>query len=706
MPQAINQPTSTPQAQPTLSDFVEALKETVPYQAVSNLVTDAGDTVQGLYNMLVEGVQNGGWASYAGDVADHPVEAAKSAASTANLIANHYGLGVGPATIPQRTEQFFTTIGKEPVQTLLLLDGLRALTRTPNALRGIAESPEGLYARALLSDETGAVRIPNGEIPAVPIRVARKAPEGKGYDIGPLGDSRFTEANATFSDGRTIAQALSDISEEAVIRRVPQRVVKGGYDAYRKLWYKWADENPDMMAVLWDKVQEGKMIVDPTMNSQYSPAQALSDIMKDAVRREQRANLTPVQQARFKQIVQKAEKERAISQADLRNFGMPTKDRQGNLLVTYPMRQIRRAAIDREESMLALKALERERLTPSYPGTEQQDIFVRYLQDAIERRAREGKLVDEYGRPMADENLNLITYDGPPQTMAEFDQGRLIGPQNGESIRMADPVEGRIEETQLPPALAQTADDALEQSRSGVASREAERLREKSQFVAPLEENPFNATDEGITTVALKDWSKQYSVGKDGKWGFWQRRPRYEANPLTGNTASPSGGADLTDNIGGFVAEPLGGTPIDDVARANMLNDRNYIERWQPIEGTSVEYVGFRWAGKMNDKGFDFRDMPLASPFKIGRNVSATQAVELYKKWLFKEYSKGFKGEPSRVFDAINDILDKQEQGLPLVLVDTSNGAGHAAIIRMLLKWIKEHPTARRGNIPNIDTIQ
>ena len=82
-------------------------------------------------------------------------------------------------------------------------------------------------------------------------------PGEKGYEVSTKGDERFSALNAKLKDGRTIEEAYQmDVKGYSSVKegkgKPPKDTNIDTYAEYKKLWQRWAYENPDLMDELED----------------------------------------------------------------------------------------------------------------------------------------------------------------------------------------------------------------------------------------------------------------------------------------------------------------------------------------------------------------------------------------------------------------------------------------------------------------------
>jgi hypothetical protein len=445
------------------------------------------------------------------------------------------GFGTGIQASPLR---FLDFAMNHPVTTMMMMDGAAGLVRGARALPGLAraayDSPQALYASGLyktsaLADDTGAITIPGLQgRPDFPPVSAFKSARGKpSYDIGPLGDSRFTDAQAVLADGRTIKQALDEITEYKIVRGKKRPVYTPEmYTQYKNWWREWADANPDDMAVLWEKVREGRALVDPSMTSQFSPANALRDVMNDVRRQEIFRNPTP-QEKQVRAMRSRAlEKEIGIDQFSRREFGVPYKETTREMWQMYRIKKLR------ENDILMAKAyaIQSEEPFRYFANPKIANEVLGDLQNRIRARLETGGMRDEFGRPLVDDNLQMITYTDDPATLAELRKAQELKDAEGIVVGRVDPVEGNIEAVRDAEAT-KTIDDMLEIDRNNRFLREAgvdlpempTPIAQKFVVASPDKTNPndifiFGSNEQGVhgagaARLAARDFAAEQGVG-------------------------------------------------------------------------------------------------------------------------------------------------------------------------------------------------
>jgi hypothetical protein len=119
----------------------------------------------------------------------------------------------------------------------------------------------------------------------------RAAPRGQeGYEVSTHGDKRFSALVARLQDGRTIEEAYQlDVKGFRAVSN-NWRAGKGKkplhthpvdlYAEYLKLWLKWAEENPHLIAEL-RTLAEGKVLTDKFATGGVSQARALAHILNE-----------------------------------------------------------------------------------------------------------------------------------------------------------------------------------------------------------------------------------------------------------------------------------------------------------------------------------------------------------------------------------------------------------------------------------------
>jgi hypothetical protein len=122
-----------------------------------------------------------------------------------------------------------------------------------------------------------------------PIGWARKAENGKGYEVSSKGDRRFSALSARLADGRTIEEAYQLDVKGYREHGNDWRLGKGkaplrdmspdqSYAEYKALWQQWADENPFLIQDLQTKCS-GKLLTDMFAKTDINQARALYEIL-------------------------------------------------------------------------------------------------------------------------------------------------------------------------------------------------------------------------------------------------------------------------------------------------------------------------------------------------------------------------------------------------------------------------------------------
>ena len=118
----------------------------------------------------------------------------------------------------------------------------------------------------------------------------------KTFEVSTKGDAfgkQFSALNATFKEGPYAGRTIEDVWQNEIKKSGkrslpgPDSILRPGdyqqsKDEYQKLWQMWADENPDLISQLKNKVDEGYSLVDSYAgdpNKTVNQAEALTNIV-------------------------------------------------------------------------------------------------------------------------------------------------------------------------------------------------------------------------------------------------------------------------------------------------------------------------------------------------------------------------------------------------------------------------------------------
>ena len=112
---------------------------------------------------------------------------------------------------------------------------------------------------------------------------ARSASAEEKYEVSTVGDKRFSALNARLEDGRTIEEHYQvDVKGYRSIKegkgKPPKDTNVNLYREYKKLWDRWAKQNPDLIKDLAGKAAN-KTLTDKFASTDVSQARALSEIL-------------------------------------------------------------------------------------------------------------------------------------------------------------------------------------------------------------------------------------------------------------------------------------------------------------------------------------------------------------------------------------------------------------------------------------------
>lgn len=624
----------------------------------------------GTLSDMVQGVFDG----RAANMVMNPIDTLQSAAESIGAIGNAYGISGNGIDFGQMAD----TAIHNPFSTYFLLEGAKGAAMAPAQLARAAKkfvaSPEGLYAEAALSDaakaladDTGAIKIsgqPKG--PRWRWSATRQPQPGSVYEVSSAGDSRFSAKNMILSDGRSVEEAWQlDVKGYRSTGATDWRAGKGkpplvkmsvkeSYEKYLELVRQWADENPHLIEDLRLRAQ-GKPLNDKFAYSGNNQARALADILNDEF-------YQPVVPPRS---MPKTEIPAGISPEEWRR--MPDEARMRLTMSKYEWNQYQaaKARVSNAANSLLNKALEAQRLRAEGMSAEEATRVV--AQRSLAGDVETPTLLDELA---ASEDL--------PADIA----GRPVlerTPLAGSTVRIPN------EPQPMSPALYEPP------------------------TAAPGLKEP--------SVVNINDWSKQYAVGPDGRWGFWRKSDgALKANPITGRATGEGGAIDTTDLTG---TRTPARSIFEDADGPMLPEDMVDRRTWVQLQDVEPVYIGRKWAKTLNGHKYDFPGSPLGNPFKIDAKITKAQeallggeikagtlitrevALKAYRKWIYLEYSKAFSGGKSAVFDAINDLIDQYQGGKQLVFVDHCTPlACHGDIVKEFMMWVMKNPTARRGSIP------
>ena len=121
------------------------------------------------------------------------------------------------------------------------------------------------------------------EVAPIEYKWSRYAPTKEKYEVSTAGDKRFSALNARLEDGRTIEEHYQvDVKGYASIKegkgKSPKDAGVNLYGEYKKLWNRWAKQNPDLINDLAGKAAN-KTLTDKFASTDVSQARALSEIL-------------------------------------------------------------------------------------------------------------------------------------------------------------------------------------------------------------------------------------------------------------------------------------------------------------------------------------------------------------------------------------------------------------------------------------------
>lgn len=126
--------------------------------------------------------------------------------------------------------------------------------------------------------------------------IAQEETTNKTFEVSTKGDDfgkQFSALNATFKEGPYAGRTIEDVWQNEIKKSGkrqgpgPGSILEPGNfqqskDEYQKLWQMWADENPELIKQLKDKVNEGYTLVDSYAgdpNKTVNQAEALTNII-------------------------------------------------------------------------------------------------------------------------------------------------------------------------------------------------------------------------------------------------------------------------------------------------------------------------------------------------------------------------------------------------------------------------------------------
>lgn len=125
--------------------------------------------------------------------------------------------------------------------------------------------------------------IPPKKIPSYKFAFINEVPSGdKIYEVSSSGDYRFSDLEATLSDGKTIKEAFEPFLAryKSTDKSVKPLTYKQLYLTYKNLWRQWADEHPDEIASLAVEAK-GKTLTNKYAKTNINNARVLSEILEE-----------------------------------------------------------------------------------------------------------------------------------------------------------------------------------------------------------------------------------------------------------------------------------------------------------------------------------------------------------------------------------------------------------------------------------------